>query len=202
MPQNNESFLSDRALQAFLQSSETLPLQDALILSLTAPQPNNSLFGLSSIYPDAPIKAQPMLWIDTTRRPEIRDLARVHKTEGPGTSVFTWAYINLNRLDCYFVLHVTMKTPVRVSFRVPIFIREWSSLIDAASQTGSLSLLAGPPVNWRELQRTMNPVELEAAIHAQAGGGITLSFDDRMKRELRQHFEKHIKAIVRLLGRG
>ncbi len=95
-----------------------------------------------------------------------------------------------------------MHTPVRVSFRIPIFIREWYTIIDTVSQTGSISLLAGPPVNWRELQTTLNPVELEATIHSQAGGGITLTFDDEMKRELRHHYENHTKAIIRLLERG
>ncbi len=196
------SFLSTKELQAFLQSPKTLPLQDALILAMKPPQQNKGLFGLSSFFSHTPLKPQTMLWIDTTKRPEIRDLARVHATDGPGTSTFTWSYINEGRLDCYFVLHVAMKTPVRVSFRVPIFMREWFSIIDTVSQTSSISLLAGPPVNWRDLVKSLNPIELEAMIHTQSGGGITLTFDEEMRSELRQHFEDHLVAIVRLLGRG
>jgi len=200
--QSHVSFLSTKELQAFLQSRETLPLQDAFIMSMKPPQKSKNLFGLSSIFSTTPIKPLTMLWIDTTKRPEIRDLVRVHTIEGPGTSTFTWSYINENRLDCYFVLHVSMHTPVRVSFRVPIFLREWSNLINVVSQTGSVSLLAGPPLNWRELVKTLSPIELEARIHEQSGGGITLTFDEDMRQELRQHFEQHIEAIVRLLGRG
>ncbi len=200
--QPHVSFLSTKELQAFLQSPKTLPLQDALILAMKPPQQKKGLFGLSSLFSDALLKPLTMLWIDTTKQPEIRDLARVHATDGPGTSIFTWSYINEKRLDCYFVLHVSMHTPVRVSFRVPIFLREWSNLIDIVSQTGSVSLLSGPPVNWRELVKTLSPIELEARIHEQSGGGITLTFDEDIKSELRQHFEQHIEAVVRLLGRG
>lgn len=199
MAHNHQSpvlFLSTKELQAFLQSSKTLPLQDALILAMKPPQQTKDLFGLNSSFSDAPTKPQTMLWIDTTKRPEIRDLARFHATDGPGTSIFTWSFLNEGRLDCYFVLDVEMKTPVRVSFRVPIFFNEWSNLIDVVSQTGSLSLLAGLPVKWREFVTTMNPIELEAKIHTQSGGGITLTFDEDMRRELRQHFEKHIEALV------
>ncbi len=200
--QSHVSFLSDRELQAFLQSPKTLPLQDAVILATKPPQKSKNLFGLSSSFSDAPIKPQTILWIDTTKRPEIRDLARVHAIDGEGTFTFTWSFINEGRPDCYFVLHVAMQTPVRVSFRVPIFMNEWASLIDTVSQTSSLSLLAGPPFNWRDLVKRIDPVELEARIHTQSGGGITLSFDEDMKSELRQHFEDHIVALARLLGLG
>ncbi len=205
MANNHQSpllFLSDKELQAFLQSPKTLPLQDAVILATKPPQQSKSLFGLSSSFSNAPIKPQTILWIDTTKRPEIRDLVRVHATDGPGTFTFTWSFINEGRPDCYFVLHVTMKTPVRVSFRVPIFMNEWSSLIDTVSQTSSLSLLGGPPVNWHDLVKRLDPVEVEARIHTQSGGGITLTFDEDMKSELRQHFEDHIVSLARLLGLG
>ncbi len=199
--QSSASSLSTKELQAFLQSPKTLPLQDALIMAMKPPQQSKGLFGLSSLFSNAPIKPLTMVWIDTTKRPEIRDLARVHATDGSGTSVFTWSYINEGRLDCYFVLDVAMETPVRVSFRIPILLREWSNLIDVVSQTGSVSLLAGPPVQWREFVNRVNPVELEAMIHTQSGGGITLTFDEDMRSELRQHFEDHLTAIVRLVGR-
>ncbi len=130
MANNHQSpllFLSDRELQAFLQSSETLPLQDAVILATKPPQKNKNLFGLSSSFSDAPIKPQTILWIDTTKRPEIRDLARVHAIDGEGTFTFTWSFLNEGRFDCYFVLHITMKTPVRVSFRVRL-TRFWGGL--------------------------------------------------------------------------
>ncbi len=198
----HDKFLSNKELQAFLQSRETLPLQDAFIMAMKPPQKSKNLFGLSSIFPHTPIKPLTMLWLDTAKRPEIRDLARVHTTDGAGTSIFTWNYINEGRPDCYFVLDVSMETPVRTSFRVPIFLNEWTPLIDVVSQTGSVSLLAGPPVNWRELIKTLSPIELEGRIHAQSGGGITLTFDEKMTHELRQHFEQHIEAIARLLGRG
>ncbi|HYU75166.1 MAG TPA: hypothetical protein VEL31_21060 [Ktedonobacteraceae bacterium] len=205
MSDNNQRYkpyMSDKELRAFFESSETLSVQDALILAMTPPQQNGRLSGLSFTFPDAPFPPQTMLWVDVTKRPEIRDLARVHATEGPGTSTLTWSYINESRLDCYFVFHVVMHTPVRVSFRIPIFLREWYTIIDTVSQTGSISLLAGPPVNWRELQTTLNTVELEATIHTQAGGGITLTFDDEMQRELRHHYENHVEAIMKRLGRG
>ncbi len=95
-----------------------------------------------------------------------------------------------------------MKSPVRVSFRIPIFIREWYTIIDTVSQTGSISLLAGPSIKWRELLKSLTPIELEDMIHIQSGGGITLTFDDETRHELRQHFEDHLVVIARLLGRG
>ncbi|MBA2395798.1 MAG: hypothetical protein H0V70_23980 [Ktedonobacteraceae bacterium] len=205
MPDNYEhykAFMSNKELQAFLEAPETLSLQDALIVAMTQPQPNGQLSGLSFTYPDAPYKPLTMLWLDISKRPEFRDLARVHATEGPGKNTLTWTYINQGRLDCYFVLHVVMRTPVRTSFRIPIFVREWSKILDTVSQTGAISLLAGPPVKWRDLITTLDPVALEETIYTQSGGGITLTFDDEMKRELRDHYEQHIKAIIHLLERG
>ncbi len=201
-PQPPLLFLSDKELQASFQSPESLPLQDALILAIEPPKPGKRLFGLSASFAHTPIEPQMILWVDTTKRPEIRDLPRVHATDGPGTFTCTWSFINEGRLDCYFVVHIAMTSPVRVSFRVPIFIREWYTIIDTVSQTGSISLLAGPPVKWRELPKSLKPVELEEMIHIQSGGGITLTFDDETRHELRQHFEDHLVAITRLLGRG
>ncbi len=97
-PQPPLLFLSDKELQAYFQSPETLPLQDALILAIEPPKPDKRLFGLSSSFAHTPLNPQMILWVDTTKRPEIRDLPRVHATDGSGTFTCTWSFINEDAL--------------------------------------------------------------------------------------------------------
>ena len=110
-------------------------------------------------------------------------------TEGEGEAVFKWVYIDEDKQDCYFVLNVDMQKPVRETFRFPIRMQEWAALVEVISRTGSLSILAGPPVAWRKVIQTMEPAALLLMIHNQAKGDVTLEMGKETISELRRHYE-------------
>jgi hypothetical protein len=70
-------------LQAFI--NESLEVQDAMLGTLVKPNQGGT-YVASELIP--PMSA--LLWVDMTKRPELRDLARLHRTDGDGESVFTW----------------------------------------------------------------------------------------------------------------
>jgi hypothetical protein len=174
--------------------AESLPLQDAMILSIVPPQKGLSRL-LATMSPTLP-KAISLVWLDMSKRPALRDLGRVHMTEGEGEAIFTWMYIDEDKEDCYFVLNVNMQKPVRETFRVSIRMQEWAMLVDILSATGSLSILAGPPVAWRQLIKTMESAALLQMIHDQAKGDVTLEMSKETVVELRRHYEAWIRRFV------
>ena len=66
-------------------------------------------------------------------------------------------------------------------------------LVDVVSTTGSLSILAGPPIAWRQLIQTMEPEALLQLIYDQARGEVTLEMDNETRLELRRHYEAWMK---------
>ena len=168
--------------------AESLPLQDAMILDVVLPQGEQNQF-LEKVGD----KVLSLVWLDMSKRPELRDLARVHATEGEGESIFTWVYIDEDKEDCYFVLNVKMQKTVRETFRFPIRMQEWAPLVEVISRTGSLSILAGPPVAWRKLLPTMEPAALLQMIYNQARGDVTLEMSVETRSELRRHYEAWVR---------
>jgi hypothetical protein len=164
--------------------AESLPLQDAMVLGIVPPEQ-----GPGRLLANTLPKAISLVWLDMSKRPALRDLGRVHMTEGEGEAIFSWVYIDEDKDNCYFVLNVDMKKPVRETFRFPIRMQEWAALVEVVSTTGSLSILAGPPVAWRQLIKTMKPEELLQMIYGQAGGEVTLEMDNETVAELRRHYE-------------
>ena len=157
--------------------AEALPLQDAMIVGGFTP---------SSGLPPTMV----FLWLDITSMPELRDLSRVHKTDGDGDCVFTWTYVDEERpLQTHFCLDVDMRTPIHTFFRVAIPLQKWEQLIDLISQTGTLSFLAGPPLPWRELLQKISSAQLLQQIY-EAGGDVTLTLAEETRRELRNHYER------------
>ncbi len=188
---NEQPFFTSRQ-EAMRYLAESLPLQDALILGMIPPQNRSG-------YPEANTAPKPLslVWLDMSKRPALRDLSRVHATEGDGEAVLTWVYIDEEKEDSYFVLNVQMQKPVREVFRFPIRMKEWALLVEAISTTGSLSILAGPPVTWRRLIRTMDPTAtaLLQMIYDQARGDVTLEMNQKTVTELRQHYEAWVRRF-------
>ncbi len=171
--------------------AESLPLQDAMILGVVPPQD-----GPGRLLADELPPALSLVWLDMSKRPALHDLGRVHMTEGEGEATFKWIYIDEDKNDCYFVLNIEMHKPVRETFRVPIRMQEWAALVEVLSTTGSLSILAGPPVAWRKLIQTMEPAALMQLIHNQARGDVTLEMNKETVAELRRHYETWMQRSV------
>lgn len=189
--QKQEREAAEQALKTYLEGS--LRLQDSLIMA------THPLKGIMSLGQHL-LKTQPMpfpmvfVWVDITNLPEYLDIARVHQTEGGGDSIYTWGFINEDKLECYFVLYVQMLTPVQAEFYLPIYVREWSQLIDVISQTGRITLLPGPPPPWRETMTQLSPQDFMERI-MQAGGEVSLIMAEETKQALRQHYEDYIERM-------
>lgn len=84
--------------------AESLSLQDAMVIDVVPPQGERGRF-----FEKVGSKTLSLIWLDVSKRPELRDLARVHATEGDGESIFTWVYIDEDKENCYFVLNVRMQ---------------------------------------------------------------------------------------------
>ncbi len=161
-----------------------MKLQDSTIIGMIPP--NNAVGKLlSKSFP--PVVT--LVWVDASKRPDIRDLGRVHATEGEGEGIFTWMYIDETGPESYFVLNVDLQKPVRVSFRLPIRMIEWSAIVEVVSRTGSLSIVPGPPIKWREMLKTMKPEDMLLKAYEKAGADTTITMNKETIRELRQHYE-------------
>ncbi|HEU5375448.1 MAG TPA: hypothetical protein VFV38_08420 [Ktedonobacteraceae bacterium] len=161
--------------------------------------------GVMSLGPHL-LKTQPMpfpmafVWVDIAQVPEFLDIARMHQTDGGGDSLYTWGFIDEDKLECYFVLHVQMLTPVQAQFYLPISVRKWSQLIDVISQTGRITLLPGPPPPWRETMTLLSGQDFMERI-MQAGREVSLIMSEETKQELRQHYKDYIEGMTKKVER-
>lgn len=173
--------MTDGMVQALLR--EALPLQDALVIGMVPPDlpPARVLAGLLP-------QIVTVVWIDTAQRPDIRDLGRVHAVEGEGEVTCTWTYIDETRQESCFVLAVAMLTPVQVSFSIAIHLPEYTALMEIVSRTGSLSLVPGPPIEWRRLIHQLPPESLLERIYQQ-GDDTMITMSRETTAELRRHYE-------------
>jgi len=141
-------------LRTFIQ--ESLEVQDVMLGALVKPV-QGGLYTASNLIP--PMSA--LLWVDMTKRPELRDLARLHRTDGDGESVFTWVLTKDPTTGiAYFILHVKMLRPVRVSFRIRFPMPDEQMVIEAIIQSGRVLLLEGPAPAWRESAGAMSQEQL------------------------------------------
>lgn len=183
-------FTSRRESKRYI--AESLQLQDALILGIVPPKE-----GIGRQLANALPEAMSFLWLDMSKRPALRDLARVHATEGEGEAVFKWVYIDEHKQNCYFVLNVNMQKPVRETFRIAIRMQEWAALVEVISTTGTMSIFAGPPIAWRQLIKTMEAPALIHLIHEQSRGDVTFTFSQETVTELRRHYEAWIEHFAK-----
>jgi hypothetical protein len=170
-------FVSDQQREAYL--AQSLHLQDALVIGIIPP-------------PEATGEAPQIIalgWVDTSGRPDIRDLGRVHATDGAGEVRCTWAYVDEWLPESYFVFHIDMLRPVQTSFRIAIHLPEYGALLEVISATGRLSIVSGPPLPWRRLIHTTPPAELLEQVYLSGGGDVTISMARATCAELRRHFE-------------
>jgi hypothetical protein len=182
--------MTDQELQALLR--ETLPLQDALVIGMIPSTPLGA-----QLFAEIQPKVTSVVWINTAKRPDFRDLGRVHATEGEGTVIFTWTYIDETCTESIFVLAVEMLRPVQTSFSIAIPLPEYAALIEIVSWTGSLSLVSGPPIEWRQLIHQIPLESLMEKIHQQGGHDTTLTMGKETITELRSHFETWKKHQAR-----
>ena len=174
--------MTDRAVQALLR--EALPLQDALVIGMVPPDLPPAQ-GRAGLLP----QVMTVVWIDTAGRPDIRDLGRVHAVEGEGEVTCTWTYIDETRQESYFVLAIAMLRPVQTSFSIAIHLPEYAALMEIVSRRGSLSLVPGPPIEWRRLIHQLPPESLLERIYQQGGDDTTITMSRETTAELRRHYE-------------
>ncbi|SRR5579884_462266 len=159
-------------LQAFIQ--ESLEVQDAMLGALVQPG-QGGMYTASAQIP--PMSA--LLWVDMTKRPELKDLARRHQTDGDGESVFTWVLTQDPTTGiAYFILHVKMLRPVRVSFRIRFPMPDEEAVIEAIAHSGRVLLLEGPAPAWREQMGTMSQQQLLETIFQKGDVSLYLPKDN------------------------
>ncbi len=180
------SSITDEMMQALLR--EALPIQDGLIIGMIS-QDSPITQGEEKSLP----QIMAVVWIDTTQRPDIRDLGRVHAMEGEGEIMCTWTYIDEMSPESYFVLAVAMQRPVKISFSIAIHLPEYAALLEIVSRTGSFSLVPGPPVEWRRLIHQIPFEGLLDRIYQQGGDDTTIMMSRKTTAELRRHFETWLR---------
>ena len=163
--------------------AEALPIQDAMIIGVVSPDVKQTEEG-GGLLPET----LSLIWIDATARPDIGDLARVHALDGSGEGDFVWVYIDEHLPDSYFVLNVHLYKPVRVTFRIAFRMLEWYTLLKSMASTGTLSLVVGPSVRWRELAQRMEPAQLLEIIGRSGGGILGLLMNKVTRSELQHHY--------------
>ncbi len=159
-------------LQAFIQ--ESLEVQDAMLGALVKPGQDGTYSASAHIPP-----MSALLWVDMTKRPELKDLARLHQTDGEGESVYTWVLTQDPTTGiAYFILHVKMLRPVRVSFRIRFPMPDEEEVIEAILQSGRVLLLEGPAPAWRESAGTMSQLQLLETIFRNGDVSMHLPKDN------------------------
>ena len=82
-------------------------------LSSALPIQAATLLGMHTV----PIEtwAVPCVWMDTTDRPDLADLGRVHQQEGDGDVLLTWIGLDMDTPQRALLLHVAWQRPVTTS---------------------------------------------------------------------------------------
>ncbi len=75
-----------------------------------------------------PNKIVACVWVDMSERPDVADLARVHRIHGKGVARIGWDYLNIGQPVEWHILHVSYIQPVTTTFYIPFAIPEWLSL--------------------------------------------------------------------------
>lgn len=78
------------------------------------------------------------LVIDTSRRPDVADIARVHLDEGPGQSHVWWEVADSGRS---LVLHCQVLRPAQCRFSVAIPLPVGESVLVAAAKIGAVVVM-------------------------------------------------------------
>lgn len=171
------SFLSDQEKARLLR--EVLPLQDALVLSARSWIPfRSTVIGV-------------FVWCDLADRPDVRACIRVHARGGEGDAELTWMVLDLQDPPAsQFLLRVQALRPVRATFTLAIPVNEWSRLLKILARTGVLTVLPGPPLNWRDLLPQLGPKALLREIDRRRGAGFQIDFKGTTQTYLRELYRQ------------
>jgi hypothetical protein len=165
-------------LHSFIE--ESLVVQDALLGGLARPGQPGTYVPSTDLPPLTAI-----VWVDMTKRPELTDLARLHRTEGEGEAVYTWVLTQDPPTGIvYLILHVNMRRPVRVAFRIRFAMPDEELVIEAIVQNGRIVVLEGPAPDWRELVKTSAEPQLVETLFQK--GDVTLTLSGESRQSLQQ----------------
>ena len=118
-------------------------------LSLTGAATVSIPTSEQALHPARALSALPLIWIDTKTRPDIADLPRVHRLEGPGTLGTSWVY------DFYhpsgsvtFYFRFQLRAPVEAAFIVAFPLPKHEGILERIISCKDLLLFTGPPPPW------------------------------------------------------
>jgi hypothetical protein len=129
-------------------------------------EPELPITGVSMVHPD---RGQvPVLRLDMSRRPDVRDLARVHQIEGSGQVVVLARGVRLPDRGGWVLLDIRVTRPVRCRFRLALSLASQREILEALAGSGLLGVLPDDVPGRRYSRALYLVIEPAATLRAMA----------------------------------
>jgi len=135
------------------------------------------------------------VWVDMSERPDVADLARVHRMHGKGTARIGWYYLNVGQPTEWHILHVSYIDPVTTTFYIPFAIPRWLSLIEILSRSSVVNIASSPPPNFDAWINKYGREEgIKRMLRQEAKRGMALDIDEGLRHTALEAFTRYRTA--------
>lgn len=139
---------------------------------------------------------QNLLWVDVSDRPDVFDLGRVLRHEGPGEAACSFRQVRDREGVPACVLAVEVQRPVRTSFGLPFSLPDGIRLLASISYTRSVVLCFGEPIAIEELGTSGAASRLAEMLHTDSGECLSLAFDWSAQEDLHQRLVRWLAGDI------
>jgi len=139
---------------------------------------------------------QNVLWIDASDRPDVFDLGRVLRHEGPGEAACRWSQVRDRAGVPACVLAVEVQRPVRASFGLPFSLPDGIRLLASISHTRSVVLCFGEPIALEEIGTSVSASRLSEMLNTDSSERLSLSFDWSAQDDLHRHLLRWLTGDI------
>ena len=139
---------------------------------------------------------QNLLWVDVSDRPDVFDLGRVLRHEGPGEAACRWSQVRDREGAPACVLTLEVQRPVRTSFGLPFSLPDGIRLLASISYTRSVVLCFGEPIAIEELGTSVAASRLSEMLHTDEGSCLSLAFDWSAQEDLHQRLVRWLAGDI------
>ena len=126
----------------------------------------------------------PIIWIDTSERPDLRVLSDQTPME-EGYSICSWFYEGPGKYEMSIGIRVEMRQPVKFVIPLVFKVKDYYNQLQTLARAGTFWIVPGPPPKHLTDTIAMTAQEFADKVVRYAGQGLFVQLEPHLVEELR-----------------